>query len=81
MPWIKETYLEEASGLLKRQLNAAIKRAGRIWNIVQVMSINEMTLKDSIKFYQTVMMGESPLTRSQREMLAVVVSVVNNCHY
>jgi alkylhydroperoxidase family enzyme len=81
MPWIKETYLEEASGLLKRQLNAAIKRAGRIWNIVQVMSINEMTLKDSIKFYQTVMMGESPLTRSQREMLAVVVSVENNCHY
>jgi alkylhydroperoxidase family enzyme len=81
MPWIKEIYLEEASGLLKRQLNAAIKRAGRIWNIVQVMSINEMTLKDSIKFYQTVMMGESPLTRSQREMLAVVVSVENNCHY
>jgi alkylhydroperoxidase family enzyme len=81
MPWIKEIYLEEASGLLKRQLNAAIKRAGRIWNIVQVMSINEMTLKDSIKFYQTVMMGESPLTRSQREMLAVVVSIENNCHY
>ncbi len=81
MPWIKEIYLDEATGLLKRQLEAAIKRAGRIWNIVQVMSINEMALKDSIRFYQTVMMGESPLTRSQREMLAVVVSVENNCHY
>lgn len=81
MPWIKEIHLEEASGLLKRQLKAAVKRAGRIWNIVQVMSINEMALKDSIKFYQTIMMGESPLTRSQREMLAVVVSIENNCHY
>ena len=81
MAWIKQIYLEEATGLLKRQLNAAIKRAGRIWNIVQVMSINEMALKDSIKFYQTVMAGASPLTRSQREMLAVVVSVENNCHY
>ncbi len=81
MAWIKQIYLAEATGLLKRQLNAAIKRAGHIWNVVQVMSINEMALKDSIKFYQTVMAGESPLTRSQREMLAVVVSVENNCHY
>ena len=81
MAWIREIYLEEATGLLKRQLNAAIKRAGRIWSIVQVMSINEMALKDSIKFYQTIMMGDSPLTRAQREMLAVVVSVENNCYY
>jgi len=81
MAWIKQIYLDEATGLLKRQLNAAIKRAGRIWNIVQVMSINEMALKDSIKFYQTVMMGDSPLTRSQREMLAVVVSTENHCYY
>jgi len=28
-----------------------------------------------------VMMGDSPLTRSQREMLAVVVSTENNCTY
>lgn len=81
MAWIKQIYLDEATGLLKRQLNAAIKRAGRIWNIVQVMSINEMALKDSLKFYQAAMMGKSPLTRAQREMLAVVVSVENNCHY
>jgi len=81
MPWIREIYLEEATGLLKRQLNAAIKRAGRIWNIVQIMSINEMALKDSMRFYQTLMMGDSPLTRSQREMLAVVVSTENECTY
>ncbi|MCA9954881.1 MAG: hypothetical protein KC434_09195 [Anaerolineales bacterium] len=81
MAWIKEIYLAEATGLLKRQLESAVKRAGRIWNIVQVMSINDHALKDSIRFYQTVMMGESPLTRSQREMLAIVVSVENHCHY
>ena len=70
MPWIKEILPEEATGLLKRQLDAAIKRAGRIWNIVQIMSINPLALKDSMRFYQTLMMGDSPLTRSQREMLA-----------
>ena len=81
MPWIKEIHPEEATGLLKRQLDAAVKRAGRVWNIVQIMSINEMALKDSMRFYQTLMKGDSPLTRSQREMLAVVVSTENHCYY
>ena len=81
MPWIKQIKPNDATGLLKRQLDAAIKRAGRVWNIVQIMSINEMALKDSMRFYNTIMMGDSPLTRSQREMLAVVVSTENNCYY
>ena len=81
MPWIKQIPLNEATGLLKRQFDAAIKRAGRVWHIVHIMSPNPHTMKDSMRFYQTVMMGESPLTRVQREMLAVVVSVENNCHY
>jgi alkylhydroperoxidase family enzyme len=81
MPWIKEIYPEEATGLLKRQLDAAIERAGRIWNIVQIMSINEHALKDSMRLYQTLMKGNSPLTRSQREMLAVIVSTENHCFY
>ena len=81
MPWIREIKPKDASGLLKRQLDSAIRRAGRVWNIVQIMSINPMALKDSIRFYQTLMMGDSPLTRSQREMLAVVVSTENDCYY
>jgi alkylhydroperoxidase family enzyme len=81
MPWIKEILPDAASGLLKRQLDAAVKRAGRVWHIVQIMSINAMALKDSMRFYQTLMMGDSPLRRSQREMLAVVVSTENQCAY
>jgi alkylhydroperoxidase family enzyme len=38
-------------------------------------------MHDSIGFYATIMMGESPLTRVQREMLATVVSAENRCHY
>jgi alkylhydroperoxidase family enzyme len=81
MPWIRQIKPKDATWLLKRQLDSAIKRAGRVWNIVQIMSINPMALKDSMRFYQTLMMGDSPLTRSQREMLAVVVSTENNCYY
>ncbi len=81
MPWIEQIPIKHATGSLKRHFDAAIKRAGRVWHIVHIMSINPRILRDSIHFYQTLMMGESPLTRMQREMLAVVVSDENNCFY
>ena len=81
MPWIKVFSLDEAAGLLKRQYQAAIKRSGRIWNIVSLMSQNPETQRDSMRFYKTVMFGESPLSRAQREVLAVVVSKANGCVY
>ena len=81
MPWIKQIPINEATGLLKSQFDAALKRAGQVWHIVHIMSINPRMLRDSIAFYATAMMGESPLSRVQREILAVVVSVENHCHY
>jgi alkylhydroperoxidase family enzyme len=81
MPWIKQISVEEATGLLKAQFDSALKRAGRVWHIVHIMSLNPRMMRDSIAFYITAMMGESPLTRVQREMLAVVVSFENHCHY
>lgn len=81
MPWIKQIPLDEAKGLLKQQFEAAIKRAGRVWNIVHIMSVNPAAMRDSIRFYTTIMMGDSPLTRVQREMLATVTSAELNCHY
>jgi len=81
MPWIKQVSIEEATGALKSQFDAALKRAGRVWHIVHIMSLNPRMMRDSIVFYQTAMMSESPLSRVQREMLAVVVSFENHCHY
>lgn len=81
MPWIKVYSLEEANSFLKKQYEAALKRAGRIWHIVSIMSQNPRTLKASMDFYGAVMFGRSPLSRGQREMLAVVVSAENHCIY
>lgn len=81
MPWIRQIPIEEATGLLKEQFDAAIKRAGRVWRIVHIMSLNPRALRDSMAFYGALMKGESPLTRAQREMLAVVVSAENRCRY
>ena len=38
MAWITIIKHSEANGLLKRQCDAAIKRAAKIWNIVSIMS-------------------------------------------
>jgi alkylhydroperoxidase family enzyme len=81
MPWIKQISVEEATGLLKTEFDKALHRAGKVWHIVHIMSINPRVMRDSIQLYITAMMGESPLTRVQREMLAVVVSCENKCHY
>ena len=81
MPWIEQVPIEEADGLLKQQFDEAMKRAGRVWNIVHVMSLNPAALRDNIRLYITLMMGESPLSRTQRELLATVTSAEMECHY
>ena len=81
MPWIDQIAISDATGVLKRQFEAAIKRAGRVWHIVHIMSINPPAMRSSIQFYRTIMMGVSPLSRVQREMLATVTSYELDCFY
>ena len=81
MPYIDIIPLKRATGLLKKQYEAALARAGRIWGIVSIMSPNPRAMKVSLDFYKTLMYGPSPLSRGQREMLAVVVSATNHCVY
>lgn len=81
MPWIKIIDEGEAEGQLARIYQAARKRAGRVFNILKIQSQNARTLQSSMQLYQSTMLGESHLSRAQREMLAVVVSKVNGCHY
>jgi len=81
MAWIRQVPVREAVGLLKEQFDAALKRAGRVYNIVHAMSVSPRVLKDSIALYVTLMHAESALTRVQRELLATVVSAELGCHY
>ena len=71
----------EASGELKGQYEAAIARAGKVFNIVKAMSLNPKVLAASMDLYRAVMFGPSELSRVERELLAVVVSCANDCHY
>lgn len=81
MAWINTVDPEDASGPLGAEYARARARAGRLWNILRLQSLNPEVLKASIAFYLAVMYGSSPLSRGRREMLAVVVSRTNGCHY
>jgi len=81
MPWVREIPPEDATGLLREQYDAAMERADRVWHIVQIMSLNPEAMRDSMAMYLTILKGDSPLSRTQREMLATVVSAELECHY
>ena len=81
MAWIRQIPITEASGLLKEEFDKAMRRAGRLWHIVNVMSLNPAVLKASIEQYLAIMYGPSPLSRLQRELLATVVSAELECFY
>ena len=71
----------EAAGELKREYDAAVARAGKVFNIVKAMSLRPRVLRASMQLYREVMFGASGLSRAERELLAVVVSCANDCHY
>ncbi len=50
-------------------------------NILASHSLNAAALRAHVALYRTIMFGESPLTRAEREAIAVAVSVANDCHY
>jgi uncharacterized peroxidase-related enzyme len=81
MAFIKLIDEHEATGLLGKIYEAARKRAGRVFNILKIQSQNPAALQKMLDLYVATMKEESPLTRAQREMLAVVVSRANHCRY
>ena len=81
MPNLRLIEEGEATGALKDEYDAAIARAGKVFNIVKAMSLNPETLRASMELYRAVMFGRSELSRADRELLAVVVSRANDCHY
>ena len=82
MAWIRTVDEAEATGIVKEEYDAAIARAGQVYNIVKLLSVRPKSMRPFIELYIAIMFDEnSPLSRMQREMIATVVSKVNECHY
>ena len=81
MAWIAEINEREAEGSLKDQYSKLIEPWGGIDNILKIHSLNPESLAAHVQLYKTVMFGKSPIPRIDREMIALMVSSINQCHY
>ncbi|HET7841823.1 MAG TPA: carboxymuconolactone decarboxylase family protein [Terriglobia bacterium] len=81
MAYIKMVKPKDATGELKSEYDAAVQRAGKIFNILKIQSLNPRTLRASMELYLATMKAPSGLSRAERELLATVVSWANHCFY
>ena len=81
MAWIHMIPEAEATGRLKELYEKYTEPWGGVDNILKIHSLNPRSMDVHFALYVTVMRGRSDLTREQREMIAIVSSVANQCHY
>ncbi len=80
--WIDTIAEAAAEGDLKRAYQRAKDpKADHVDHIMKIHSLHPQSLLDHMHLYKTLMHGESPLCRAQREMIGVVVSAINRCKY
>lgn len=77
-----ETIPEEgATGALAAIYQAARDRAGGVAHIIKIMSRDAPSLEGSMALYLSLMKAPNALSAARRELLATVVSNVNDCYY
>ena len=81
MAWIKMIREEDAKGRLKKLYGLLTEPWGGVDNILKIHSLNPRSLRSHFDLYKSLMRGRSDLSLIQREMIAVVVSSINHCHY
>lgn len=82
MAWIRTIADDEARGLLAKLYREANARVGKVFGVLRVQGLQPRVLQASVELYRRTMLAISePLTRAQREMIAVTVSRANRCEY
>ena len=82
MAWIKMIEEEKAEGKLKKLYKKMANPTNqKVANVLKVHSIKPDILEAHFNLYRKIMFGKSDISRKQREMIAVLVSSVNECHY
>lgn len=72
---------DDAQGLLAELYRRFGGPEGRVDNIIRIHSLNPPSMDHHVQLYAHLMRGRSPLSRVQREMIAVTVSAANDCFY
>lgn len=72
---------EKASGRLREIYDDIIAKRGKLADVHMIQSLHPESIVKHMELYMEIMFSRSPLSRAEREMMAVVVSVSNGCRY
>ena len=72
---------DEVTDEVKELWAKPLERLGFVPNVLRVFALRPAHLLAWWAYYDELLRGESGLTKEQREMIAVVVSATNRCHY
>ena len=82
MAWIDTIREDEWDGELADLYDAvADSGASRVDNIMQIHSLNPRAMAAHDALYRSAMRGTATLRKVERELIALTVSRINECHY
>ncbi len=81
MPRIRVIDYAEAEGRLKEIYDDIIQKRKQLAEVHKIQSLRPESIVKHIDLYMEIMFSKSSLSRAEREMMAVVVSVTNRCTY
>lgn len=79
--WIRSVPEGEATGRLAEVYQDIVRRRGKLSNIMRVQSLQPDAMEAHLDLYMALMFRKGGLSRAERELLAVAVSVENGCEY
>lgn len=81
MAYIRYIAASDAEPRLLELYDRYADARGTLDNILRIHSLNPPSMEHHYDLYRHLMAGPSPLSRVQREMIAVIVSAENDCFY
>lgn len=65
----------------RKYLGKCVEKLGMVPNVLRAYTARPAKFQTFTRFYNELMLGESGLSKLEREMVAVVVSSANRCYY
>jgi uncharacterized peroxidase-related enzyme len=81
LSWLRVPSEAETPAEVKELWEKPLEKLGFVPNVLRTFALRPSHLLLWNAFYEELMRGESALSKVQREMIAVVVSATNRCHY
>jgi len=71
----------DATGRLREIYDGIIEKRGKLADVHKIQSLRPESIVKHMDLYMEIMFTKSELSRAEREMMAVIVSVNNECEY